>query len=77
MLEILKYLVSCILPDGSSFEINQETNEENETVFNIIMPQELRGHIIGKSGITINSIRDLISIIARRENKKVYIKVID
>ncbi|MCA9383690.1 KH domain-containing protein, partial [Candidatus Dojkabacteria bacterium] len=54
----------------------KEKNEE-EIVLKVTIPKEKRGRVIGKNGTNIKAIRNIIGIIARRENKKVYIKIID
>ena len=77
MLELLHYIVSKIVEDPSSVTITQDVKDDGEIVFNLQLPEEERGKIIGKGGMNIKSIRNIISIIAKRENKRVYIKVLD
>lgn len=76
MLELLNYILASIVSDPETIKITRE--DTNEDVYlNVSIPQEERGVVIGKSGRNINAIRNLISIIARRENKRVYIKIVD
>jgi len=76
MLELLNYILTNIVSDPQTVKIDKEENA-NEVTFMVNIPQEERGVVIGKSGRNINAIRNLVSIIARRENKKVYIKIVD
>lgn len=77
MKEVLNYILSRIVTDPTQIEINEEINEEGETVLNVNLPEEERGIVIGKGGKNIQSIRNIVSIIAKRENKKVRIKILD
>lgn len=76
MLELLNYILASIVSDPETIKIAKE-DTDGDVYLNVSIPQEERGVVIGKSGRNINAIRNLISIIARRENKRVYIKIVD
>jgi predicted RNA-binding protein YlqC (UPF0109 family) len=77
MKEILHYILSKIVSDPEQIVIEEEINELGETVLNIRIPEEERGIVIGKAGKNIQSIRTIVSIIGKRENKRVRIKILD
>lgn len=77
MKEVLNYILSRIVADPSEIEITEEVNAEGENVLNVKLPESERGIVIGKAGKNIQSIRNIVSIIAKRENKKVRIKILD
>lgn len=77
MKELLQYILSKIVSDPNTIDIKEETNEYQEIVLNVLLPEEERGIVIGKGGKNIQSIRNIVSIIAKRENKKVRIKILD
>lgn len=78
MEQLLSYILSKIVTDPSTIKITKETDElTNELIFNISIPEEERGIIIGKQGKNIQAIRNIISIIARREGQRVRIKILD
>jgi predicted RNA-binding protein YlqC (UPF0109 family) len=77
MKELLNYILSKIVTDPAQINITEETNEYGETVLNVALPEEERGIVIGKGGKNIESIRNIVSIIAKREGKKVRIKILD
>lgn len=52
-----------------------ESEDQMGTVFTIEIPEEYRGKLIGKAGRNIKAIRDILSIVARQEQKRVFIKV--
>jgi predicted RNA-binding protein YlqC (UPF0109 family) len=77
MKEILNYILSRIVTDPELIDISEDVNEEGENVLNVKIPESDRGIVIGKAGKNIQSIRNIVSIIAKRENKKVRIKILD
>lgn len=76
MLELLHYLLSIFTDGSDSVKINEQTIE-NGVTFEIEIPDELKGRVIGKNGMNIKAIRNLVSIIARREEKRVFINILD
>lgn len=76
MKQLLTYILANIVEDPETISIEEEMNGE-EVVLKVSIPEEERGRVIGKNGTNIKAIRNIIGIIARRENKKVYIKIID
>mgnify|MGYP002813286050 CR=1 FL=1 len=78
MEELLSYILCKIVKDPDTITITKKTDEvTNELIFNISIPEEERGIIIGKQGKNIQAIRNIISIIARREGQRVRIKILD
>jgi len=76
MEELIKYIIEHIVTDPKTVSI--ETEEvEGETVYNIIVPENERGMIIGKEGKNIKSIRTIVGILAKKQNKRIYIKIKD
>lgn len=77
MEELLIYILSKVVSDPSQLKITSETKENGEIVYFINIPEIERGIVIGKKGKNIQALRDIVSIIARREGKKVWIKIAD
>ncbi len=77
MFELLHYIISQIVTDPKSVKIEVEEEDKDNRVFMLNLPEEERGMVIGKGGMNIRAIRNILSIIAKRENKRVYIKVVD
>ncbi|MEI7578756.1 MAG: KH domain-containing protein [bacterium] len=76
MKQLLQYILIEILGPDAEIKI-EETENAGEIVYNLLIPESDRPLIIGKNGINIKAIRTLISIIAHREQKRVYIKIVD
>lgn len=77
MKEVLVYIINKIVPDPSNIIIEENITESGDIEFSIKAPEEYRGLIIGKDGKNILSIKNIVSIIAKRENKRVFIKIVD
>jgi len=74
MKEFLTKLISYIITEGTSFEINEEL-AEGLTVFTILVPETEIGKIIGKEGKVISAIRTLSRLKAIKEQKRILVKV--
>lgn len=77
MLELLHYLISKIVETPENIKIEAKEEGEGSIVFYVEVPEEQRGVVIGKQGMNIKALRNILSIIAKRENKRVYIKIVD
>lgn len=76
MEEFLKYIISNIVSDPAELKIEAETVGD-DIYYYIVVPEAERGIIIGKEGKNIKSIRNLMTIIAKKQNKRVFIKIRD
>jgi predicted RNA-binding protein YlqC (UPF0109 family) len=76
MEDLIRYIVTRIVSNPDSVNIeNEEIN--GELYFYILVPEEDRGVVIGKEGKNIKAIRNLVSILAKKDNKRVFIKIRD
>lgn len=76
MEDLLKYIITNIVSDPAELKIETE-NIGDDIYYYIMVPENERGIIIGKEGKNIKSIRNLISIIAKKQNKRVFVKIRD
>jgi len=78
MEQLLNYILSKIVKDPSLIKISEDTDQETgDIILNVSIPEEERGIVIGKQGKNIQSIRNIVSIIAKREGKRVRVKILD
>ena len=75
MKELLKFIIENIVEEPEKVVI-EEIEDPTSKVFEIDAAEEDKGRIIGKGGKTIKSIRSLVSIKAKKEGTRVYIKVL-
>lgn len=76
MRDLLEFILKNALPEDTEFQVD-EGRDEVGIIFTVSIPVESRGLLIGKAGKNIRAIRDVLSIIARKHNEKVFIKVAD
>lgn len=74
MEKFLKYLIGQLVDNKEAVEIQKK--EENSVVFlTISVAKEDMGKVIGKEGKVINSIRNLVKILAVKEKVKVVVQL--
>ena len=74
MEKFLKYLIPKLVDNKDDVKIEGSQNE-GVVVFTITCNKEDMGKVIGKEGKIINSIRNLIKILAVKEKKKVIVQI--
>lgn len=72
--DFLNYLVAKLADNKDKVKIDKSESEEVVTYL-ITVASEDMGKIIGKEGKIINSIRNLIKILAVKENKRVIVQL--
>lgn len=72
MQELLNYMITGII-DGP-IEISTE-DQNGMTVFNVSIPKDQVGMVIGRGGKTINALKNILKIRAIRENVHVDIQI--
>ena len=79
MKELLEYIVKSIVnhPDDVIIEEKESVDFPGLTILTINVNEEDKGIIIGRKGRTINSIRDIVTISAIRNNKRVRVLLKD
>ncbi|OGM09136.1 hypothetical protein A2159_01765 [Candidatus Woesebacteria bacterium RBG_13_34_9] len=73
MKELLQFIIKEIIEE-SDFSI-EETDEENTTRLRIVAQNKDLGLIIGKNGVTIKSIQNILRVKGRLEGKLVFVDV--
>ncbi len=74
MSELLNYIIQQIVGEDETFKIS-ETESDQGVEYVITLTEAVSGKVIGKGGRTIKAVRDILNIIAREQNKRIYIKV--
>lgn len=73
MKELLEHIIKSIVnyPDDITIDERESVDFPGLTILTIDVNENDKGVIIGRKGRTINSIRDIITISAIRNNKRV------
>lgn len=75
MKDFLQYLLSLIVDHPDEIKIEEKTFGENTLQYIVSANTEDIGKIIGKGGKIIQSIRNVVKILAIKENKQIRIEV--
>lgn len=76
MKEILEVLIKNLVEDKDLVSIN-ETNKDNNFVYEVKVSEKDMGRVIGKQGRMAKSIRTVMKAMATKENKKITIEFVD
>ncbi len=77
MQDLVEFLVKRIVNNPDKVTISENVDEMDNTIITIEADQEDKPILIGKGGRNITAVRELVKIIARKSNKRVYIKISD
>lgn len=79
MQDLLEMILKEIANHPDDISITEEIDPEDPSFVRYLIRanDEDKGIIIGKGGRTISAIRDVVSIKAVRENKKVRLEIVD
>lgn len=76
MEEILKLVIENLVDNKESISI-KNTEEDGIIKFEVLVPQEEMGKVIGRQGKIARSIRTLMKSVASKEHKKVDIEFVE
>ena len=76
MKELVEYIARSLVDNPMDVSVRQEKNG-NKVRVELKVSKEDMGRIIGKSGKVANSIRILLRVAAAREDKQVYLGVVE
>ncbi len=79
MKELLEHIIKSIVnhPDNVSIEEKESVDFPGLTILTIDVAEDDKGVVIGRKGRTINAIRDLVTIHAIRNDKRVKVLIKD
>ena len=76
MKELVEYIARSLVDNPMDVSVRQEKNG-NKVRVELKVSKEDMGRIIGKGGKVANSIRILLRVAAAREDKQVYLDVVE
>lgn len=75
-LDFIRYVIANLVENQDDI-IVEKSIDELGILITLKLNKEDMGRIIGKNGQTIKSIRTLLRIIAKKENQKINLKIIE
>jgi uncharacterized protein len=76
MSDLLTYILKAVVKHPEEVRLEEVVDGINVTI-NLYLNNEDKPLVIGKLGRNIKAIRDVVALIAIREGKKLYIKIVD
>lgn len=79
MIDLIEYLTKGVVsnPDEVSIVLDEENSNDRQKIYLITVNPNDMGELIGKSGKTINSIRTIVKIKAKKEGYYVDLKIVE
>ena len=75
MKNFLEYLVKSFVDNPEAVIVSESTDQYGYVLLNLTVAQEDMGKVIGKGGKIIKAIRDLVRILAVKENRRVSVNL--
>jgi len=75
--KILNYIVTSIVEKPEEVKITSDEQEDGVINLGIEVADEDMGSIIGKNGKVIKAIRNIIKIPSIKQNKRVYVSLVE
>jgi len=76
MKDFLEYLLKDIVDDPDSVKVEEGSDEMGDVLF-VDLKEEDKALVIGKNGRNIRALRNLVSIIGKKQGERAYIKIVD
>lgn len=77
MKKLTHYLVTRLVDHPDSVDISEQVDQYGRTLITIKVDPSDMGQIIGKEGRIIKSLRDVVKILAVKQNKLVDVTVVE
>ena len=74
MEDLLRYIVEGLIESTDEITITQRSGHHSITL-DLTVPAAEAGKVIGRTGRVVKSIRDVLGIVAARQNKRVHLEV--
>lgn len=76
MKELVEYIVKSLVDDPDAVQVT-EYNDRSTTTLELSVAAADMGRVIGKNGRVINSIRDLLQVLAEKEGLQASLEVLE
>ena len=77
MKDLAKFLLSHLVTNQEAIEIDEQESDDKSVTLTLKVAKEDMGKIIGKQGKTIRAIRDVIKILALKQDKYVNVVLVE
>lgn len=77
MEKVIEYLVSLVVGPDNSLKVELDDQNQTFETYQVHVPKDKIGRVIGKNGSVIRAIRLLASIPAKKDNRQLRIDLIE
>jgi hypothetical protein len=74
MKDLLMYIAQNLVDQPAAVEVKERTGRHT-TTYELTVDSQETGKVIGRSGRIAKAIRDVMSVAAARQNKRVYVDI--
>jgi len=77
MKELLEYLAQALVEHPDAVRVNEVNENDGATVLELSVDDDDYGNVIGRGGRTATALRTLIKGVAARQNRRVFVDIVD
>lgn len=77
MQELLEYLARALVDDPESVRVEHFDEDDGSVVLELSVGEDDYGKVIGRGGRTANALRTVLKAAAVREERRVFVDIVD
>jgi uncharacterized protein len=77
MKEFIEFIAKYLVDKPDKVKVEETTPDENTVELTLKVDKTDIGKVIGKKGITVNAMRDLMIAVGGKEHRRVVLKIFD
>jgi uncharacterized protein len=77
MKELLEYLARGLVEQPDAVQINEVSEDDGATVLELSVADDDYGNVIGRGGRTASALRTVVKGAAARQNRRVFVDIVD
>jgi len=75
--ELLEYLARGLVERPEAVRVNEVSEADGATVLELSVDEDDYGNVIGRGGRTASALRTIIKSVATRQNRRVFLDIVD
>ncbi|MDX6720159.1 MAG: uncharacterized protein QOJ63_2413 [Solirubrobacteraceae bacterium] len=77
MQELLEYLARALVDDPEAVRVEQFDEDDGSVVLELSVGEDDYGKVIGRGGRTANALRTVLKAVAVKEQRRVFVDIVD
>jgi predicted RNA-binding protein YlqC (UPF0109 family) len=75
--ELLEYLARALVDDPEAVRVEQFDEDDGSVVLELSVGEDDYGKVIGRGGRTANALRTVLKAVAVKEQRRVFVDIVD